>query len=95
MTGKHIPHGTTGNAKKCTSRKSIEELSDNHCLDILGDSAGDEPNQEKEEGRDIDISSPVKLEDVSRRYLAISEQFLSGQNAPPTKAQGIVVQLLQ
>lgn len=48
MTRKHIPNGTTRDAEKCASRKSIEEPSYNHRLDILRDGTGDEPYQEKE-----------------------------------------------
>jgi hypothetical protein len=61
MSIEHITDSTTSNTQESASRQTIEESAHEHGLGVLGDSARNEPDQEKREGHDVNVAASIEL----------------------------------
>lgn len=48
MFREHVAYGSSCHGEECTSCETVEEAGDEHCRDIFGDGAGDDPDYEED-----------------------------------------------
>ena len=70
MSIEQISDSAAGNTQKCTSCQPVEEPTHEHGLDVLRHGAWDEPDQEQCKGDDVDVSTAIKLAQVSILHIS-------------------------
>jgi hypothetical protein len=60
-----VCHGASCDCEKSTSSDAVEEAAHQQGLDVLGHGAGNEPDEEEEEGGNVDRPATVELDKLS------------------------------